>query len=86
MLTPPTTLVSLLPPSVQQIMPNFIKQREAYEVRERPSRTYSWIIFMLSNIIVEIPWNALMAVIIYFCMYYVRPCSAVFRKPLISTR
>lgn len=53
-------------------MPNFVKQRDAYEVRERPSRTYSWVIFMISNIIVEIPWNALMAVIIYFCMYYVR--------------
>lgn len=41
-------------------MPNFVKQRDAYEVRERPSRTYSWLIFMVSNIIVEIPWNALM--------------------------
>ncbi|GAA5895664.1 hypothetical protein JCM6882_000364 [Rhodosporidiobolus microsporus] len=55
---------------VQQIMPQFVKQRESYEVRERPSRTYSWIIFMLSNIFVELPWNTLMAVIMYFCLYY----------------
>ncbi|GAA5843073.1 hypothetical protein JCM11251_002723 [Rhodosporidiobolus azoricus] len=55
---------------VQQIMPQFVKQRESYEVRERPSRTYSWVIFMLSNIIVELPWNTLMAVIMYFCLYY----------------
>ncbi|BGP42684.1 Multidrug resistance protein [Rhodotorula kratochvilovae] len=55
---------------VQQIMPQFVKQRESYEVRERPSRTYSWIIFMLSNIFVELPWNTLMAVIMFFCLYY----------------
>ncbi|GAA5847250.1 hypothetical protein JCM9279_006157 [Rhodotorula babjevae] len=55
---------------VQQIMPQFVKQRESYEVRERPSRTYSWVMFMLSNIIVELPWNTLMAVIMYFCLYY----------------
>ncbi|BGP36017.1 Multidrug resistance protein [Rhodotorula toruloides] len=54
----------------QQIMPQFVKQRESYEVRERPSRTYSWIIFMLTNIFVELVWNTLMAVIMYFCLYY----------------
>lgn len=46
---------------VQQIMPHFVTQRSLYEVRERPSKTYSWKAFMMSNILVEIPWNALMA-------------------------
>lgn len=55
---------------VQQIMPHFVTQRSLYEVRERPSKTYSWQAFMLSNILVEIPWNSLMAVIIFFCWYY----------------
>lgn len=55
---------------VQQIMPHFVTQRALYEVRERPSRTYSWKAFMISNIAVELPWNALMAVIIFFCFYY----------------
>lgn len=55
---------------VQQIMPHFVTQRALYEVRERPSKTYSWKVFILSNIIVEIPWNALMGVIIFFCWYY----------------
>jgi ATP-binding cassette subfamily G (WHITE) protein 2 (PDR) len=41
----------------QQIMPNFVVQRSLYEVRERPSKTYSWKIFVLSNIAVEIPWS-----------------------------
>ncbi|KAF2137562.1 uncharacterized protein K452DRAFT_312182 [Aplosporella prunicola CBS 121167] len=55
---------------VQQIMPNFVVQRALYEVRERPSKTYSWKAFMLSNIVVELPWNTLAAAILYFCWYY----------------
>ena len=55
---------------LQQMMPHFVTQRALYEVRERPSKAYSWKAFMLSSIIVELPWNALMAVVIYFCWYY----------------
>ena len=55
---------------VQQIMPHFVTQRSLYEVRERPSKTYSWKVFMFSNILVEIPWNTLMAALIFFCWYY----------------
>ncbi|KAF2812667.1 ABC drug exporter AbcA [Mytilinidion resinicola] len=55
---------------VQQIMPHFVTQRALYEVRERPSKAYSWKAFMLSNIIVELPWNGLMAIVIFFCWYY----------------
>ncbi|KAL2847588.1 ABC-2 type transporter-domain-containing protein [Aspergillus pseudodeflectus] len=55
---------------VQQIMPNFVTQRALYEVRERPSKMYSWRVFMASNIIVELPWNFLVAVLMFFCWYY----------------
>ncbi|KAL8945039.1 MAG: hypothetical protein Q9216_000023 [Gyalolechia sp. 2 TL-2023] len=54
----------------QQIMPHFVTQRALYEVRERPSKTYSWIVFILSNILVEIPWNSLMAVLVFVGWYY----------------
>lgn len=54
----------------QQIMPHFVTQRALYEVRERPSKTYSWKAFMAANILVELPWNTLMAAIIFFCFYY----------------
>lgn len=54
----------------QQIMPHFVTQRSLYEVRERPSKTYSWQVFMISNIIVELPWNAFCAVILFFTYYY----------------
>lgn len=55
---------------VQQTMPHFVTQRALYEVRERPSKAYSWQVFMLSNIIVELPWNTLMAVIVFVTWYY----------------
>jgi ABC-type multidrug transport system permease subunit/ABC-type multidrug transport system ATPase subunit len=55
---------------VQQSMPQFVIQRSLYEARERPSKVYSWKVFMLSQIFVELPWNSLMAVIMYFCWYY----------------
>jgi ABC-type multidrug transport system permease subunit/ABC-type multidrug transport system ATPase subunit len=55
---------------VQQTMPHFVIQRSLYEVRERPSKVYGWKVFMLSQIIVEMPWNILMAALMYFCWYY----------------
>ncbi|KAJ6058241.1 uncharacterized protein N7446_007824 [Penicillium canescens] len=55
---------------VQQTMPYFVIQRSLYEVRERPSKVYSWKVFMLSQILVEIPWNTLMAVVMFLCFYY----------------
>ncbi|KFA51049.1 hypothetical protein S40293_10105 [Stachybotrys chartarum IBT 40293] len=53
-----------------QTMPNFILQREQSEARERASRVYSWYVFVLVNIIVEIPWNTLAAVVVFFPFYY----------------
>ncbi|TEA10397.1 ZEB2-regulated ABC transporter 1 [Colletotrichum sidae] len=55
---------------VQQQMPHFVTQRSLYEVRERPSKTYSWKVFMLSQVVVEIPWNTLMSVLMFVCVYY----------------
>ncbi|KAJ3525819.1 hypothetical protein NM208_g11475 [Fusarium decemcellulare] len=55
---------------VQQQMPHFVLQRSLYEVRERPSKTYSWKVFMLSQIVAEIPWNTLMSVLMFVCVYY----------------
>ncbi|EAW09321.1 putative ABC multidrug transporter [Aspergillus clavatus NRRL 1] len=55
---------------VQQIIPLFITQRALYEVRERPSKTYSWKAFMIANIVVEIPYQIVMGVIVFGCYYY----------------
>ncbi|KAH7067711.1 ABC-2 type transporter-domain-containing protein [Paraphoma chrysanthemicola] len=68
-------LTSILSSLVQQaslpnIMPRFVLQRSLYEVRERPSKVYSWIAFILANIIVEIPYQILLSVLVYSCYYY----------------
>jgi hypothetical protein len=63
-------LLTIFGQLVQQSMPQFVIQRSLYEVRERPSKVYSWKIFMLAQLIVELPWNSLMAVIMYFGWYY----------------
>jgi ATP-binding cassette, subfamily G (WHITE), member 2, PDR len=63
-------LMSIFGQLVQQLMPLFVGQRALYEVRERPSKAYSWKAFMLSNILVEVPWNLLCGTLLFFCWYY----------------
>jgi ATP-binding cassette subfamily G (WHITE) protein 2 (PDR) len=55
---------------VQQIMPNFVTQRSLYEVRERPAKVYSWTVFILSYILVEVLWSILVGTILFFVWYY----------------
>lgn len=63
-------LITIFPNILQQMMPNFVTQRALYEVRERPSKTYSWKTFMVASIFTELLWNVLMAVPFYFSWYY----------------
>ncbi|KAJ5765834.1 ABC multidrug transporter A-2 [Penicillium odoratum] len=63
-------LLIIFPNLVQQMMPSFCVQRSLYEVRERPSKAYSWKAFMLASIFTELPWNIIMAIPVYFSWYY----------------
>ncbi|KAJ6571794.1 putative ABC transporter [Mycena capillaripes] len=54
----------------QQMMPLFVEQRSLYEARERPSKAYSWMAFMLSQILVELPWQMCAALICFVSWYY----------------
>lgn len=63
-------LLVILPNLAQQMMPHFVTQRALYEVRERPSKAYSWKAFMLASILVELVYNILMSVPAFFCWYY----------------
>lgn len=51
-------------------MPKFVVQRSLYEVRERPSKAYSWAAFLISNVIVEIPYQIFVGIIAWACYYY----------------
>jgi len=48
----------------------FIHIRDIYEIRERPSRMYSWTTLVAAQILVEIPLNILTSVIIFFTWYW----------------
>ncbi|KAI1372155.1 ATP-binding cassette transporter [Hypoxylon crocopeplum] len=61
---------SILPQLVDQQLPHFVTQRSLYEVRERPAKTYSWQIFMLSAIVGEIPWNTVASVVMWALIYF----------------
>ncbi|PYH99374.1 hypothetical protein BO71DRAFT_369301 [Aspergillus ellipticus CBS 707.79] len=63
-------LTSIFSTLVQQIMPKFVVQRSLYEVRERPSKAYSWAAFLVANVLVEIPYQVFAAVIAYASYYY----------------
>ena len=60
---------------VQLIMPRFLESRLQYELMDRPSRAYSWVVFILSSVISEIPSQSALAVI-QFC-YLLLSCEDV---------
>jgi hypothetical protein len=62
-----TTIFSTL---VQQIQPLFVTQRSLYEVRERPSKAYSWKAFLIANIVVEVPYQIIAGLLAYATFYY----------------
>ncbi|KAI1475138.1 ABC transporter [Daldinia eschscholtzii] len=55
---------------VQLIMERFYNSRTLYENRERQSRTYSWLVFLISNVIVELVSQTVISVIAYVSWYY----------------
>ncbi|GME81913.1 unnamed protein product [Ambrosiozyma monospora] len=55
---------------INQMLPNYLAQRDIYEVRERPSKTFSWIAFLAAQITAEIPWAILCGTLGFFCWYY----------------
>lgn len=55
---------------VEQMLPHYISQRDLYEARERPSRTFSWLAFITAQITVEIPWMILGGTIAFLCFYF----------------
>uniref|UniRef100_A0A1Y1NHX7 ABC transporter domain-containing protein n=1 Tax=Photinus pyralis TaxID=7054 RepID=A0A1Y1NHX7_PHOPY len=52
------------------IIPRFIRARHLFEVRERDSKLYSWVILVAANLIVEVAWFTLISVFIFVCWYY----------------
>lgn len=55
---------------VSQQMPQFVIQRSLYEARERPANTYSWKIFMISQVLSDLPYYALASVLMWALFYF----------------
>ncbi|TFK52827.1 hypothetical protein OE88DRAFT_1711701 [Heliocybe sulcata] len=54
----------------QQLQVPFIHMRSIYEVRERPSRMYSWTALLTSQLLAELPWNILGSTLFFLCWYW----------------
>ncbi|KAJ5948639.1 hypothetical protein N7454_001946 [Penicillium verhagenii] len=63
-------LCTIFTTMLNQIMPKFVEKRTLYELRERPSKTYSWKVFIFSQVVVELPWQALLAVCTWASFYF----------------
>ncbi|EJD01729.1 uncharacterized protein FOMMEDRAFT_126887 [Fomitiporia mediterranea MF3/22] len=48
----------------------FIDFRNIYEVRERPSRMYSWTALVTTQLLVELPWNIFGSTLFFLCWYW----------------
>ncbi|KIJ16544.1 hypothetical protein PAXINDRAFT_113734 [Paxillus involutus ATCC 200175] len=57
-------------PLANQLQVVFLRLRDIYEIRERPSRTYAWSALVTSQILVELPWNILGSTLFFFCWYW----------------
>ena len=57
-------------PLSNQLQVPFLNLRSIYEIRERPSRMYSWTALLTSQMLVEIPWNILGSSLFFFCWYW----------------
>ncbi|CAI7650812.1 unnamed protein product [Penicillium glandicola] len=69
---------------VNQIMPKFVSRRTLYELRERPAKTYSWKVFILCQILVELPWQILLGFFVFASTFAQLVIAAVPTVPLGS--
>lgn len=53
-----------------QMLPHFVSQRDLYEAKEAPSRTFSWFAFITAQITSEIPYQVFVGTLAFFCWYY----------------
>lgn len=57
-------------PLANQLQVPFINTRKIYEIRERPSRMYSWTALLASQMMIEIPWNIVGSSILFVTWYW----------------
>lgn len=59
----------IAPGILAQVQPHFIHNRNVFEAREKLSKMYGWLPFVLSEIMAEMPW-LVVSVVIYYLLWY----------------
>ncbi|KAK0203605.1 pleiotropic drug resistance ABC transporter [Desarmillaria ectypa] len=60
----------LAAPLANQLQVPFIKMRNVYEIRERPSRMYHWSALLTAQFLAELPWNILGSGVYFLCWFW----------------
>ncbi|RAL01405.1 putative ABC transporter [Aspergillus ibericus CBS 121593] len=62
--------LTIAPPLIQQLQPRFLHFRDLYQSREANSKIYSWVAFVASAILPELPYSVVAGSIYFNCWYW----------------
>jgi ATP-binding cassette subfamily G (WHITE) protein 2 (SNQ2) len=63
-------LIITIPPTVvNAVVPKFFTNMALWQAREYPSRIYGWVAFTTAQVVAEVPW-AILSAVIYFVIWY----------------
>ncbi|KAK6602415.1 ABC multidrug transporter [Botrytis cinerea] len=62
--------IFVAPGVMAQLQPLFLERRDIYETREKKSKMYSWWAFATGNVVSELPYLVICAVLYFVCWYY----------------
>lgn len=54
----------------QRVIPRLVNERDLFEARERRNRSYSWLVFITANIIVEAFRQSVAAVLAFVSWHF----------------
>jgi ATP-binding cassette subfamily G (WHITE) protein 2 (SNQ2) len=52
------------------VQPRLIELRKIYDVREKHSNMYHWSVFVVANVLVEMPFNVVISSMCFLCWYF----------------
>ena len=62
--------IFVAPGIINHMQPLFIQRRNIFETREKKAKMYSWVAFVTSLIVSEVPYLCICAVLYFSCWYY----------------
>ncbi|KAJ5287465.1 hypothetical protein N7478_003151 [Penicillium angulare] len=62
--------LTISPPLIQQLQPQYLHSRRLYQSRESNSKIYSWTAFVVSSILPELPYSIVSGSIYFNCWYW----------------